>query len=298
MLLLIGCRNNKYANLEQVLKVDTLITTLSDSSIYSNKVTFISCDGSGVYFTDYSAGNLIILNQDMVLQGKIGAWGDGPEELIGALGFCKDETSFYIQDEGNRSIKMYTSLGHYLQTINIPSAIVPAVWNRFVFRDSLFYLSSIGDALVSVIDKSGNFVSKFGVFRKDDIGGRILLSDESSIWTIGVASPVIEAYTYEGKLKKQFDYLNIPFVADYYSKRNNINNSFTVLVKDACIANGCLYIMILDKILCFSINNEIVLKQVYLLPHGHYKTFGVFEDQMYCFNLKKASIDRFNIGVK
>lgn len=291
--LLTGCRN--YKNRELQLLADTLITELSDSSLFSNNINCINCISDEICFSDYTEGNIVVLDNNLRLQYKVGKHGDGPNEIVGGIHFVRDKSSFYLLDEGNRSVKEFSLLGEFLSRIAIPGNVAYAPWARFIYSDSLFYLPNIKGSVASVINRQGKFIKHFGK-SSEEVGGKILLLDENHIWAIGVASPVIEKYTKNGLLADSLNYSDIPIVKEIMEKRHDSGNSFTAIVNDACLNNEKLYILIAHRVLCISIVGEIRLETTYLLPHGFYNSIGVEKNKLYGINIRDMSIDRFTIS--
>lgn len=291
--LLSACNNDKSAKKEYLLERDTLITELSDSSLIYKNIPFIGCDSGEIFFSDYKNGCIVVLNQDLSFKYKTGKQGVGPEELIGALVAYKDGVNYFILDDGNRAIKTYSKNGQYLKTTNMPQDMAWAVWNRFVYKDSLLYLPCMRDTILAVVNMKGEVVKKIGRCADEEFGGRILLSDGLSIWTIGQMAPIIERYSYDGSLLLQKEYGDIPFVREW---SENLKKEKKILVKDACIDGGYLYILLTGKVLRFFLNKGIPeLDSNYSLPHGFYGPFVVSNHKMYCFNVREVSIERFTL---
>ncbi|WP_291530364.1 6-bladed beta-propeller [Bacteroides sp. UBA939] len=291
LLLLSGC--NKMRRVERQLVLDTLITELSDSSLFSNNVSCIICVSGDICFADYLAGNIVVLDENLRLRCKVGKRGEGPGEVIGVVHFVRDKLDFHLLDEGSRSIKKYSLSGEHLSTVKIPRDISYAPWGRFLYLDSLFYLPNIKGTAVSVIGNDGQFIKRFGT-DSEEVGGRILLSGgKSGLLAIGVASPTIEKYTIDGTLQESLDYGNFPMVKDITKDSHNSGNSFMAIVNDACLANERLYVLIRSQVLCFSLDRDIQLESIYLLPHNFYSSIAVWEGNLYGFNYQDSSIERF-----
>lgn len=293
ILFLAGCRNDKYRNMERQLVQDTLITELSDSSLFYNNISCISCVSGEICFSDYSAGHIVVLDESLRLRCKIGKRGESPNEIVGVVNFAIDEQCFYLLDEGSRSIKKYSSSGDFISTIGISNDISYAPWGRFLYLNSYFFLPNIKGPAISVMNSDGKLVKQFGV-NSEQAGGRILLSNgKSGLLAVGIASPIIEEYTLDGVLKKSLIFDELPIVKSIMENRRDSENSFTAIVKDACWSNGGLYILVANEILRFSVEGEIQLDEIYLLPHGFYNSIGVMNEKFYVFNFNDTSIERF-----
>lgn len=290
--LLTGCRN--YNSIEIQLLADTLITELSDSSLFSNNVNCLSCISGEICFSDYAGGNIVVMDDDLRLQYKVGKHGDGPNEIVGGIHFVRDKSSFYLLDEGNRSVKEFSLSGELLARIAIPGDVVYAPWARFIYLDSMLYLPNIKGCVASVINRQGKFVKHFGR-SSEEVGGKILLLDKNHIWAIGVVSPIIEKYTKDGLLADSLNYSDIPMVKEIMENKHDSGNSFTAIANDACLSNEKLYILIAHKVLCISIAQEIRLETIYFLPHGFYNSIGVEKNKLYGINFRDMSIDRFTV---
>jgi hypothetical protein len=185
-----------------------------------------------------------------------------------------------------------------VQTIRIPSGVHITPWNRFAYNDSLFYLPVFGDTLLSVIDKSGVVCHKFGIeTHKNNIGGRIVLSNNAGIWCIARESAEIENYSYNGALLQRISYSDVPFVRSLCEKVENTNLSF---VLDAYITERYLYILIANKILCFALPEQdkiIRLKKIFSLPHtGFYTKIGIWRDNA-LYSVNEAALECFKITI-
>lgn len=287
---LTGCGNIE--NRERKLLLDTLITELSDSSLFSNNISGINCVLGKICFADYIGGNIVVLDKDLRLQYKVGKHGDGPNEIVGVTHFVQDKSSFYLLDEGSRSVKEYSLSGNFLSEISIPGDVVYAPWGRFVYSDSLLYLSNIKGSVASVVNRQGKKVKLLGK-GSEEVGGRILLLNKDYIWAVGVASPVIEKFTKDGVLVDDLNYGDISIVKEIKEKSNNYGNSFTAIVNDACLSNGKLYLLIAHKVLCLSVDGRIQLEKTYLLPHGFYNSISVVDKKLYGINIRDITIERF-----
>lgn len=289
---LTGCRNYKKQELQ--LLSDTLITELSDSSLFSNNINGISLISDKICFADYVEGNIVVLDDNLCLQYKVGKHGNGPDEIVGVTHFVGDESSFYLLDEGSRSIKEFSLSGTFLSRINIPDNVVYAPWARFIYFDSLFYLPNIKGSVASVINRQGQIVKLFGR-ESGEVGGKILLLDKNHIWAIGMTSPVIEKYSKDGLLVDSLIYRDIPIVEEIIRKKKNTENSFMAIVNDACLSNGKLYLLLAHKVLCISIAGKIQLETTFLLPHGFYNSISVEKNKLYSINIRNMSIEKFTI---
>lgn len=289
-----ACTNGKYEKMEHLLERDTMIVELSDSTFIYQNVPFIDCCSDEVFFSDYQNGCLVVLDHSLNFKYRIGKQGEGPEELIGALMAYKDGTNYFISDDGSRAIKMYSHRGNYLRTIKFPVELACAVWNRFVYKDSLFYLPCIQDSLMAVVDMHGQIVKKIGACAQDEFGGRILLSDNTGIWAIGQMTSIIEKYSYDGLVQLSEEYNDVPCVKEWSDKNKKENK---LLVNDACIDGDDLYLLLTRRVLHFSLlDNTLELKSIFMLPHGFYSRFSVSKDKMYCFNARDVSIERFSLN--
>ncbi|MDR0989603.1 MAG: hypothetical protein LBM06_09155 [Prevotellaceae bacterium] len=298
-LLFAQCGRNPYASIEQHLTPDTVITTLSDSSFFSSTIASIRCDDAGLYLTDFGTHSLIALDPRLRLTARISRHGEGPKEFIGLTDFHREDSLFYILDDAAHAIKSVSIRNHYHQTIRIPSKVHVTPWNRFGYRDALFYLPTFGDTLVSVVDKSGQLKAKFGINRdgKKNLTGRKVLCNDAGVWCVSTATALIEHYSYQGQLLKQIDYSDIPFVRTMCDRVANTDKSF---VLDAYLDGDNLYLLIHKRVICFSPNRlgAMQVKAILHLPQeGFYRHLCAYRHTLFCFNTKNNAVERYSLNL-
>lgn len=294
MPLFIGCGYGKYEKIEKSLCRDTIISILSDSSLFGNTIEEITTDGNNLYFSDFNERHVVCLNPDFSLKGIIGRKGAGPEDLMRPSRFYKDSSSFYIRDDGANTLKVYSESGAYQRRIHFPADMTPIDWCRFVLRDSLIYFSSHTNSPVFAFDFEGKSVYRIGEISEEEPGGKTLQGDKEYLYTIGITQAIVERYSYKGVLQSQLDYSEVPFVKRIIENSRNTAHSFSSLVKDVFLEEGHLYLLILDRILDISLGEEMVLENIYVLPHGLYYTFCTYKGGFFIFNIKDFTFEFFS----
>ncbi|MDR0962035.1 MAG: 6-bladed beta-propeller [Mediterranea sp.] len=290
-----ACHNRSWDKPEQVLVADTIITELSDGSVFSHSMTKLRCDSEGLYFADYMTHNLVVLDTLLYFKECLGQYGQGPEELIGLLDFHKKDSVFYILDDGNRALIAYSSGNKYVKKIKLPTSIPFSITQRFAFKNSLFYMSTGADNSIVAFNENGDVVTRFGGGEgNENVGGSDILLDNSVIWQVNAVAPIIKAYSPNGSLLTECDYSKIPFVDAMYDRDfPNTPTYFKSIVRDACMDGNRLYVLIADRILYFSLEEDIILNRIYRLPPDFHSSIATRNNVAYCIGNK--GIARFKL---
>lgn len=309
---LVSCINRQAENsdIEPVhLTPDAVISEYGDSLIIPSNVVCMNATEKGVFFTDYYSG-LFVMDNNMDIHNKIGKYGKGPGELLGAAFFYTDNSdSVYIVNEGRQAFGLFVN-GAYSKNIAFCESARFTIRSRFFVREQTVY-HSVGRAGAPVIAYRGDstgFRPVCDYTPYDDMefqirSGRHVVKGSDSFFVIGISLPILQEYTFDGKLCAEYDLLSIPETAKSMKAHEDEPkqpNSYNVTIRDAYYCDNSLYMLVAtkanDEYFCNTIcrlntkDGNMKHEATYILQGDVFGTFCVRGNKIYAYDDMESSI--------
>ena len=313
-----GCsnisKNKDYPKIRELLP-DTVLSEIEDTFFISSQIKCMDIYNENLYYSDYS-GEIVIINPQYKIIKRIGSRGQGPGELLGPAHFyIANEDSLYILNEWKQNVELFVK-EQYVQQYPFPKHTRFTFLTRFFAKDQQIYHSILPEiSPIIAYGKDSTLNKYYGNLTKYDKqelarhSTRHVIKGDHFFFVIGCVYPILQTYTYNGKLQQEYDLTNVPeikeMVAIYNSKKQVPNRYFTI-VQDAYFCNKKLYLLIgrTDKekynchIICvFNIlNNKIKHDSTLYLSKNVYDSFCVNRNNtLYAYSASNACIDVFDI---
>lgn len=292
------------------LSRDTVISDLSDSSFVPSRVMCMNVVGEDLYFSDYSGG-IVVLGKDYKVKKRIGTRGQGPGELLGAAHFyVVNADSIYILNEGKHAIELFVN-NEFLKHIPFPKNERLTFCTRFCVENQEIYHSTVSEISPVIVFGDGNIENHICNYTKYDkpefsrhSTRHVLKGDKNTFFLIGCVYPVFQVYSFEGKLLKEYDLTEIPWieeVVDVYNGTVQDPTTYFTMVQDVFYNNNKVYLLVAtnkgeqyfcNTICVLDIAEGIDYTHTYQLPGDVYGTFCVSKDEiLFAYDTLNASID-------
>lgn len=309
---LVSCVNQQAENrdIEPVhLSSDTVISEYEDSLIVPPEVVCMNATKKGIFFTDYEKG-LFVMDNSMNIHHQLGKYGRGQGELLGAAFFYTDNgDSVYIVNEGRQAFGLFTN-GTYSKNIAFCEGARFTIRSRFFVQEQTVYhsVAKAGNPVIAYRGDSTGFRSVCDYTPHDDMelqihSGRHVVKGSDSFFVIGISLPILQEYTFDGKLCAEYDLLSIPGIAKSIKEHEDEPkqpNSYYVTVRDAYYCDNSLYLLVTtdanDEYRCntiYRLNTEdgnFRHVSTYLLQGDVFGTFCVSGNRIYAYDQMESSI--------
>lgn len=143
--------------------------------------------------------------------------------------------------------------------------------------------------------------------RKPYHSERIIIRDEEHYYTIGKGIPIVQMFSQNLELLSSYNLKEIEEIAKTVEQeKSDKPNSYFVVVQDACVANGKLFLLISSKnnnkyrcnnvVTLKTANNTIEFDEIYELKGDVYSTLCVNgKGQIVIVNAKTASVEVYEL---
>ena len=172
----------------------------------------ICSDYEGNYFVlDHNSRHSVVrkYTKNFIFVDSIGRKGQGPGEYIFPYDQCIDRNNnLYIADIINAKIVIFNKNGHFVCQIPIQPN------NKYSIavdsRNMIYVNGNTYDSLITVYDKNGRFIKKFGQYitNNNSLNETIIKIDNNdNIWVAFTTQPIIRKYSSDGNmlLQKELD---------------------------------------------------------------------------------------------
>lgn len=266
-----------------------------------------------IYILDTERRDIVRFTEEFDSIHYIGHGGAGPQELNIPSRFFIEKDTIYLTDTGGSYIKCITD-DTISSLIKLPHL---ALDKRFFYVSDHFYIPSITDnSLFMAFNKAmeqdtvrygGEIVTFQSKKRTLMQNARHLLVHGNTFYAVSDNLPQIQRYDLHTlDLLEEFDLSQMPVIKqnlNYISSRENIQNSFSVFIEDAYLANNSLYLLCAELGMDYKVNKLIKISlspmritDLYILPGNMYESFCVSSHYIFAFDSEKGTIDRIKLN--
>lgn len=287
------------------------VTNFSDTIYLSSQVSNITYTNGKYYLSDLYRGLVSFDNSfTTFVREKINA--------------CLPQSPrcYMFAVNGNDSVCIYDAHSKLFLNTTRDTMIVKAEVgrhevsfpSRFVLNGDSILCSIIKDNMtVAVIYKGKVADTCFPTIRGlDDIrkpyhSDRMIVRDNHNYYTIGKGLPIVQMFSTDLKLVSSYNLNEIEEIAKTVEQeKSDKPNSYFVVVQDACVANGKLFLLISSKnnnkyrcnnvVTLKTANNTIEFDGIYELKGDVYSTLCVNgKGQIVIVNAKTASVEVYEL---
>lgn len=292
-------------------------------TIYFSRIEDMLQHNGDIFLVDYALGSIIRLNEKLEYKTKLGRPGRGPLEISSpSFGFIANDQLF-IKDGGNSKIV----------TFSIANNIAQQQY-KFKYRGSgIFFVKdhnitfnyrTDSNPIVQFDYRNQTATNEFGIMPEKSLNRptRHLLELKDGFFSIyGENKPIIEYYSYDGKLIEQFDFSDL----EIFKERLLINTTnfkikmkgngpmptaYKNIVWDVHFANDKLYLLVVSKknetevksnnlLIMKWKNQQLVPSELITLPEkGWYSRFCLMgqKDHILAFDQLNGVLEVFDLG--
>ena len=242
------------------------IETLSDSVLLSGHVPCVEVYDNYLYISDYEKGVYKVDDKGMILS-TFAKRGHSKGETLGNafLAPC-GQNVMYVVDEANRRFCKYKK-SEYVGEDKFPSDFMITNLTRFFVSKDTIYTSIIGDENTVVLLHNSSVVKTIcpiisSVDKREYIYNSVrhIVNCDSFFCVVGESLPILQKYSYDGKLLGDLDFLSTPELLETYKKHvvEETNSSVTI-IGDVCYWDGKLFL------LSTIYDNNVVKSSIYVI---------------------------------
>lgn len=296
------------------------INQFNDSTFFT-KVSDITAVGNQLFILDKKLSKTYVTNHNLELLSDFGIPGKGPKELASATRAFADKQHYYIYDGGNGKILAH-SISEHSEISNIPFNYFD-IGKSFITDSVIFFNTRRSkEHPINTLNLATNETHSFGQAAEKGLNTPIrhLVDNNQGFFSIyGENAPIINYYSYQGELIKQFDFSN----EGIFKNRLAVKDSDQLTIKgassplpvyknviwDATFNSGYLYLLALSQknettvksntILKLSwSNNHLSIEKSYELPEkGWYSKFEIIDkgQTAIVFDEENGTLEKLNI---
>ena len=311
---LLSCVNE---NVVRTVKLTSCvkIPKLADSIYLSSQIPCIDYVNKHIYVSDYKQA-LYVLDDKCNLINIASHKGNGFGEVqCPTFIYAAPDAKISLFDECKRKFMYYKDEQYYsIDLESISSERLSTLCRFFTIGDTIYH-SIINDINTVVKIVNGKVVSKqcklvdsMDDTRRPIKSQRHLLRGDNTMFIIGKGLPILQEYTFDGKLLNSYDLLADENLATVYDIKDPKEfNRYNIIVRDAYYKKGYIYILTSshenDRYRCNTIyvlqryeNNYIPVVK-YRLNGNIYSTFCITDDnRCIAVNDKNSSIEIYNLS--
>lgn len=262
---------------------DTLEVDAEEMMFYDNHILLTTSDDKKVIKVD-TTFNVI---------KTFGNKGRGPGEFTGIGSFNIWQDSLYVADLGSMSFHVFSSDGRYHHSIPFYENYFPRTKFVMTEKGHFYYISQLPGNPITHLTLSGELINQFPTsqnaseksFAYYNNNGQ-LLKYKHSLLLVYHSKPLIKQYSLTGELLNTYSLKNLDVlqhrINQIKEERKEIKARKVTfsLFDDAHIFKNKLYLLLYEKtgskILSFSINNGIKLKEIFSVDGEKLRIFNFF----------------------
>jgi len=292
-------------------------------TIYFSRIEDMLQHNGDIFLVDYALGNIIRLNENLEYKTKLGRSGRGPLEISSpSLGYIANDQLF-IKDAANSKIVSF-SLEKNLAIQEYRFKYFSS--GVFFVKDHniIFNYRAENNPLVQYNYSNQTVVKEFGIAAEKSLNtpAKHLIPLKDGFFSIyGENKPLIEYYSHDGGLIKQFDFSDLTIFKDRLSikttgivikMKGNLQTPpvYKNIVWDAHFANDKLYLLVVSKknetegksnnlLIMKWGNQELVPSELITLPEkGWYSRFCLMaqKDHILAFDQINGVLEVFDLS--
>lgn len=301
-------------------KVDKLVmlskvSEISDT-LFLSQIGNLTVQNESLFFVDNYRGQVISLNEDLVLQKIIGNRGNGPDELAYLSEIFIHNDTIYALDAATGKLMLYDMDGRLAGKYRMPQD------TKFMSEGlSRFLITSEQSICISTFSPKGAFVEQdllTGAFefwgervpfddeKQDAIrNDRLLFEVGSYFIAISDNMPIIEVYNQAKEKVSAYDFSHVETVKrrlSYLATQNLSSDSYGRICGDGYVCADKLYLLLMangsegfveNRIAVFSLFPQIKFESVLELPGEIYSTFCIGKHKIYAYNAVENQLEIF-----
>lgn len=253
------------------------------SAVYFSHVFSIISTPTSYLLSDDTGGKLVMSDKNFSLKKIIGKKGTGPGE------FYQPRTSFltgnkiWTSGTANRGFAIHSSEGQMITNFKPQLKNFNPVLTKFlVYNSQLYFSTPKENHPITILDDKGNKVAGFGSSytkyateeKQFDTRGHLIPFDQSSFLMVGESGPVIQRYTYDGKLLEEHVFVDHPYFKSFFEgvkqrreASKNPNMSFLLFQDIVVRSNQAIYLLTYDYDKEGQVSCQTILKMIRFKDH-------------------------------
>ena len=310
----ISCVNDNIAK-TVALTSYVSIPKLADSIYLSSQIPCVDYANKHIYISDYKAA-LYVLDDKCNLISVASQKGYGVGEVLcPTFIYASPDAKISLFDECKRKFIYYDDVQYRdADTEAVSSERLSSLCRFFTVGDTVYH-SIIGDAnsvakIVNgrVVSKQCRLVDGIDDTRRPAKSQRHLLRGEKTMFVLGKGLPILQEYTFDGKLLNNYDLFADDDLAQIYAKEDpKEQNRYNIIVRDACYKKGYIYILTSShedgRYRCNTMyvlqrcDNNFIPVVKYRLKGKIYSSFCITDDNRCIAINDKNSIEIYNLSI-
>jgi len=317
--LLVACTSPKVQVPEFDCRLSASITEYPDSSFFKDIICMYS-DEETLYALDRARGDVAVWNPKAPKTTfyTVGETGQGPEEVVRAVGFYPRKDSIWILDGGSHYLKAYQKDG-FKKAMLIPTSTE----DRFFIDEHFIYTTGATDS--SSYAKTPTNWKDRSAIQEIQLRGHLfpitknkgenlyrnslrhVIKGRDVLYTLCNNYPILEKYDLRtDSLLEKIDLTTIPFIGEVVKdiERENLpEKTISIFIRDAYWHNNKLYLLCADWEKGYKVNTIVVLEDTnsltpygiyHLQPEQIYTSIAVNNEHIYAANNTWDSIDTYD----
>jgi hypothetical protein len=297
------------------LRKERSIHTLSDSTLFSN-VECLTSHSNKLFFTNTLCDQIVSLDENLSLLKRMGERGQGPNELLGINQFAIKDSLIAVLN-GNNRINIFNVNGELLEEHSLADVTISFdAGHRFCFNgEEIIGSSFLTDKPLTVYHiytKEQTFFGEkyeFAMPEQTAIrNDRFISIFKDKCIAVSDNLPYIEVYDLKTKeLIERYNYSGIGEVdrslkvIERKESQDVSINSYYTLCRDVCIADDCLYLLIIsyaegfevNKIMAFELTPSVKPLSTVELSGKIYASFCISDRFVYGYNSNENTIEQY-----
>jgi hypothetical protein len=255
--------------------------TINGTSHFFSHINSIIKIPEGYLIADRIGKKVIHCDYDFKVVKVIGKAGEGPGEFQSPRIVKKEGNLVYTVGTANRGFAVHSMSGGLVHSFKPQTGVYNPIISQFAVQDEKIVISSPNeDKPITILNTKGEKVKSFGKSMANYVKpdkffrnrGHILNYTNDAFLFVGLDSPVIQEYDYDGELLAEHSFVDHPYFESFFNgvnlrkrKSNNSSSNTTyILSQDACFSGGKLYLLTYtySKEADVSLHNILVLKKI------------------------------------